>query len=157
MKHFASLLLKTLVVCALTVPVLAGEGKCTADAQKCINSIAEHAKNKGWLGVELDESKYEHALVITKVVPASPAAKANLKAGETLVSLNGVSCSDHEAMKAVYADAVKPGKTVTYTIAGKNGHERQVRVTLGHMPEEIVAKWLGHHMLSQHSEVAYVN
>ncbi len=157
MKHFASLLLKTLVVCALTVPVLAGEGKCSADAQKCITSIAEHAKNKGWLGVELDESKYEHALVITKVVPESPAAKANLKVGETLASLNGVSCTDQEAMKTVYAEAVKPGKTVTYGVTGKNGYERQVKVTLGHMPEEIVAKWLGRHMLKQHSEVANVN
>ncbi len=156
MKKVANLFLIAIVMCAVALPAFAGEGyKCNADAQTCINKIAETANNRGWLGVELDEN--EHGLVITKVVSDSPAAKAYLRSGERLVALNGVQYgADEAAMKEVYKE-VKPGKVVTYTIASKEGKERSVKVTLGHMPEEVVAKWLGHHMLTQHAEVAHVN
>ena len=147
-----------LILTALVSPIFAGEGhKCTADAQTCINKIAKDAMSKGWMGIELDEAKYETALVITKVIPGSPAEKAELKPGDTLVALNGVKYkSDEAAMKEVYKQ-VKPGNVVTYTVGDSHGKQREVKLTLGKMPEEVIAKWLGSHMLSQHAEVAYIN
>ncbi len=156
MKHIAYLSFKVLVALALTVPVLAGgDHKCSQDAQACINKITEKASTKGWLGVELDYS--DKGLVIKKVVENSPAAAVDLRPGEHLVALNGVPYSQEKS--EAMANALKhvtPGNTVTYTVANA-GKERQVKVTLGKMPAEVVAKWLGNHMMKFHSDVEYVN
>jgi len=157
MKHIAYLTLKVLVVVALAIPVMAGgDHKCSESAEACINKITTKAAKKGWLGVELD--KTEEGMVIQKVVEMSPAAGVYLKTGDRLVALNGVKYSKDtksEAMEEAYKQ-VKPGNTVTYTIA-RDGMEKDVKVTLGHMPEEIVAKWLGRHMLESHATMANVN
>ncbi len=156
MKRFAYV---TLAFALLSVPfALAGEGHhCKADAQACINKIAEKAANKGWMGVELDEAQYATALIITKVVPDSPAAKANLQPGERLVALNGIKYGSDESKMAEAYKAMTPGNTVTMTIGSAKGVDRQVKITLAAMPEDVVAKWLGQHMLQSHAVAANIN
>jgi len=49
-----------------------------------------------------------------------------------------------------------PGNAVSYTLAS-GGVEREVKVTLGTLPREVAAKWLGAHIMEHHVEVAAVN
>ena len=147
---FYSLLVGALL---LAMPMFAGEGykKCTATSEQCLSKMAQKFENKGWLGVELDRND-KGALTITKVVENSPAAKAGFKVGETFVALNDIRYdAGEEAMKKIYKQFTI-GNTVTYTLS-KKGHERQVKVTLGTLPDD-KAKWVGKHMVKAHMQAA---
>jgi predicted metalloprotease with PDZ domain len=137
---------------ALATPAVAGE-KCTADTQTCLNMMAEKLANKGWIGVELDSDEETGALTIKVVVEDSPAQAAGFKAGDKLVAVNGVvfAEADEAAMKSAWSGML-PGKVVTCTL-GRGGREKEVDVTLAKLPEDVMAKWIGGHML-EHATMA---
>jgi S1-C subfamily serine protease len=90
-----------------------------------------------------------------RVVPGSPAEAAGIQAGDVLYALNGVPITDdnEEALQKAKKDW-KPGQKVTYTIK-RNGLDRQVDLTLAPMPADVLAAWIGNHMLEHvSSEIA---
>jgi C-terminal processing protease CtpA/Prc len=144
-----SLLLSVMAAMLLTVPVLAGEGyeKCTAGTQECLDKMTSHMKTKGWVGIEMEQDETTGIPTVTRVVPDSPAEKAGLKAGDRLVAMNGIKMGEeqHSALKAAW-ETMKPGKKVTYTVA-RGEYKKDVTVELGVLPEEVLAAWVGRHML----------
>jgi S1-C subfamily serine protease len=152
-----SLLLSLVAVVALVaVPAFAGEGhKCTASTQECLNKMAAKLKNKGWVGIELDKNKDTGTLTVTRVVPGSPAEQAGFRQGDMLLALNGVDMysSDKKALHGA-KKAFKPGAQVTYTVE-RAGSKRDLDVTLGTVPDDVLAQWVGGHML-EHADVAEI-
>ena len=146
--------LSVLILIAMVTPVFAGEGhKCTAGTQECLDKMASKLSSKGWVGIELDENDHG-ALVITKVLPYSPASKAGLQEGDILLAMNGISFSD-ESQKTELKKAwgsMKPGNTVAYKI-DRDGSKTKAKVTLASMPSDMVATYVGKHMLD-HATVA---
>ena len=64
-----------------------------------------------------------------------------------LYALNGVRISkENDAALAKARREWKPGQSVTYTIK-RNGTDREVTLTLAPMPADVLAKWIGKHML----------
>ena len=149
-------ILAILAVVALTAPVLAGEEhKCTAGTQECLDMMAAKLASKGWVGIELDKTD-KGELVITKVIKDSPAQEAGLRKGDILVAMNGLSLTDEsEETKKQLEKAwgsFKPGNEVAYAI-DRDGKKTKAKITLGHMPEELVASYVGRHML-EHATTA---
>ena len=145
------------IVLLATIPVLfAGhDGKCTYSTQECLDHMASKMKTGGWVGVELERNEQTGELTVLKVVPGSPAESAGIEAGDQLYALNGVTINDKndEALMKARKDW-KPGQTVNYTIK-RNGQEKQISVTLAPMPADVLAKFIGTHMLEHASaEVA---
>jgi len=136
---------------ALLVPVaLAGEGhyKCDKSTQECLDMMAAKMAKKGWLGIELDGSKETGELSVKKVVSDSPAEKAGLKAGDVLVAMDGVAFANDankEKLEKMW-QSMTPGKKVTYTVS-RYGKKQEVTATLAKLPNEILAQWIGNHML----------
>ena len=129
---------------------VAGEsGKCTLDAQACLNHFAAK-KDKGWSGIEAD--KTDAGQVVKKIVPGGPAAAAGLAEGDVLVALNGVKLTDQEAVKKAKGEW-KVGQTVSYTVM-RQGAEQEIKLTLAKLPEEVFAGMVGRHMLSDHMALA---
>ena len=64
-----------------------------------------------------------------------------------LVALNGVAFAEenYAAMKKIKSGMV-PDAEVTYTVA-RHGKKKNVDVTLAQMPDEVIAEWVGGHML----------
>jgi len=140
---------------ALAAPALAGEKKhdCTASTQDCLNKMVTKFKEKGWVGIEYDKADKGDQQTIQKVVPGSPAEQAGLREGDVLLAINGVRFGDEDKEKwAKVKKAWGPGQTITYTVA-RDGKKSEVAVTLGHVPEEVMAQWIGEHML-QHATIA---
>lgn len=135
---------------ALAAPALAGEGvKCTHSTQDCLNYMASHYKDRGWVGVEYEPDTME----ITRVMPDSPAETAGFQAGDVMLAINGVSLADgNEADMKKVKELMVPGSQVTYTIR-RGGASKDLAVTLDPVPEQVLAQWIGMHMLEGHTEV----
>lgn len=139
------------------VPVFAGHGheKCSYDTQTCLNMMAEKMKNSGWIGVELDKNEQTGEISVKKVIDGSPAAKAGLKTGDVLYAIDGIVINDENEEKIHNAKkSWKPGTSISYTIK-RDGYDRKASVTLASMPADILARYIGQHMLDHASvEVA---
>jgi C-terminal processing protease CtpA/Prc len=136
----------------LAVPAVAGEnGMCTGETQACLDYMANQLKNSGWVGVEMDVLE-EGGCVLTKVVADSPAEAAGLQVDDVLLAINGIEMNEEnrEQLQAARAEW-KPGTSVTWSMS-RGSADRQVAITLGRMPADVLAKYIGRHML-EHATV----
>jgi C-terminal processing protease CtpA/Prc len=137
---------------ALAIPAWAGHDgeKCTHPTQECLDYMATNLKNTGWVGVELNIDEDTGARLVKKVVPGSPAEAAGIEPGDVLVSFNGTKLAkgNEDAIMQTKKD-MKPGQTVTYVIS-RNGLDKKVELTLAPMPADVMAAYIGEHML-QHA------
>jgi len=120
---------------------------CTADTQYCLNTMATKLKNKGWVGIELDVDETSGVMSVTRVENGSPAQAAGMREGDVLLALNDIrfDSEDKEQLHAVKSK-MKVGSSVIYTVE-RDGYEKKVDVTLAAIPDDIMAQWVGQHML----------
>ncbi len=137
------------LLAVVSASAFAGDGKqCSYGTQECLDYMATKMKKSGWIGVELEMVENSHALQIVKVVDESPAQAAGLQAGDILFAMNGIELGvkeNEEAIKKARAE-LKPGSSVTYTIK-RNGTDREVTLTLAPMPADLLARYVGQHLL----------
>ena len=149
-----TILTVAVVLLIATVPAVAGPDskKCTAETQDCLNKMVQKFQSRGWVGIELD-SDDTGALTVTRVEPDSPGKAAGLKEGDVLLAMNGIRFSkeNKEAMKGAQSK-MTVGATITYTV-DRAGRNMDLDVTLGSIPEAVMAKWIGRHMLEHASIV----
>jgi S1-C subfamily serine protease len=157
-RHLLISLVCVLAIAVLAIPAaVAGGEKCNSDTQACLTKMVEHLKDKGWVGINMD--KTDGKLVITAVEDNSPAKRAGMQKGDILLALNGVNFADENHDKMAKAKKnFKPGNTVTYTVSrpkckNYSACEKDIDITLGTLPDEVLAKWVGSHMID-HAGVA---
>src|SRR5262245_4305282 len=123
--------------------------KCAYSTQECLNSMAKKMKSSGWIGIEYDPEKN---LSITRVISGSPAEKAGLQVGDVLFAMNGLEIKP-ENEEAIMAQRKKwtPGMVVRYTVK-RDGVARFIDITLGEWPADLLARYIGEHMMMQHAE-----
>jgi len=130
--------------------VAGGYTKCSsANTQECLDMMAKKLNNRGWLGVEINDES--GSMLITRILPDSPAQQSGLVAGDVLFAVNGIQYteSNQDTLSAI-REAMTPGTTFTFTIL-KGGKDKQdVAVTLAKMPEEVMAALIGKHLLEMH-------
>jgi S1-C subfamily serine protease len=143
--------LAVVVLVALAVTSWAGE-KCTGTTQDCLNKMVKNLQNRGWVGIEMDDDAGDGTIVVTKVVEGSPAEMAGFKTGDVLLAVNGVEFSDANEQKLKDVQyAMVPGADFTYTVA-RSGSKVDLDVELGHIPDNVMAQWIGGHMM-EHADV----
>jgi C-terminal processing protease CtpA/Prc len=138
------------VATSLWAPALAGDApkRCTAPVQECLDHMSAVLKSSGWVGIEFEygtgpDGGYE----VTRVLPDGPAAKAGLQPGDLLTALNGVRLvHENDVALAKVRKDWKPGQSVTYTVK-RQGQDRDITLTLAPMPADVMAKWIGEHMM----------
>ena len=99
---------------------------------------------RGWLGVQIQPvtSEVADALGLKQTTGAlvsepqadSPAAKAGVKAGDVIVSLDGTSVKDARELSQKIG-AANPGASVKLGVI-RNGSEQTINVTLAQLPEQ---------------------
>jgi len=142
-----------LLALGMAAAVWAGDTeKCTASTQDCLNTMAEKLRTAGWVGLELDTDKETGLMVVQRVIDGSPAKASGILPGDVLYMLNGVVLKDEnkEALKQAKKDW-KPGQMVTYTVK-RDGSDRDVSLSLAPVPADVMAAWIGQHML-QHATI----
>ena len=114
-------------------------------AKNVVQQLKEHGQvRRAWMGVQIQEvtpdiaasvglEKSEGALVVS-VVPDSPAAKAGVKSGDVLLSLDGTAIDKMRSLPRLVADA---GIGTKHTVAlWRDGKKMNVAVTLAEMKDE---------------------
>jgi C-terminal processing protease CtpA/Prc len=152
MKLWATICLVVLIV-AVAVPTVAGDKhKCTASTDDCLRKMQDKMETKAWLGIESKEID-SGFWAVKKVYVDSPAEKAGFKRGDVLIALNGVEMSkkNKEAYKKA-AHQLAPGSKATYTVK-RDGAKKELVAQLGTVPREVMAQWVGEHMLDQHAQI----
>ena len=148
-----SVLIAIVAMCAVTAPGFAGDKECCkANTQECLDKMVAKYQSKGWLGVETEKAE-NGRWEITRVFPGSPAENAGFKSGDVFVSVNGVEMSKENKeglMKAKHS--LTPGSRATYVVK-RQGGKVKLDVQLGSVPTEVIAEWIGEHMINDHSEM----
>jgi carboxyl-terminal processing protease len=99
----------------------------------------------------MDQDETTGVLTIQKVVPGSPAESAGLQPGDVLFALNGVEINDkNEDALAKARQEWKPGQNVNYTVK-RDGRSKDISLTLAPMPADVLARFVGQHMLEHAS------
>jgi hypothetical protein len=152
------------VALALATPVMwtpapAGESqrgsgtkRCNRSVRECVEYMSKMLKATGWVGVELTVDEATGIYTIEKVIAGSPAEEADIKRGDVLRNINGLPMAEfHRKILSNWGKAnYKPGQSVTYMIE-RGGHDRRLEITLAPMPAEILARYIGQHLL-EHAE-----
>lgn len=144
------------LVALIATTASAGEGhECTASTQECLDSMAAKMQNSGWVGVELEGIENAPGNLVARVVEGSPAEAAGLRKGDVLLAINGVELVDAnmEKLGEMWKTSA-PGQQVVWTLQ-RDGAERKVNLVLGRMPADVLARYVGKHMLEHaHVELA---
>ena len=139
------------LVAALSASALAGEkDQCNLPVDECLNYYVNKLKSTGFIGVELDDDQAPHKLIVTKVIEGSPAQEAGIRIGDELFALNGLRFGKKNHKKM--GQFRKPGNEVQVTIK-RNGQAKKIRLTLAAMPADLMAKYIGEHMMT-HAKAA---
>jgi C-terminal processing protease CtpA/Prc len=130
---------------ALAGSISAGDKACDISSTPCLVGLVEKLKGRGWVGIETDVK--EGVPEVKRVMPDSPAEKAGLAKGDLLREVNGVPYrkDNMAALDKIYQMMV-PNQTLTYTIE-RQGKTLQVPVKLARVPEQLMAQWIGQHVL----------
>jgi C-terminal processing protease CtpA/Prc len=143
----------TLALCfSLGLHAVAGEkAHCTTPVAECTKAMYQKLAGSGWLGAEM--AKGEQGDVTVKAVkPGSPAEAAGFQAGDVLVAINDVALKDanKEALLAAKKSLVA-GSDGRYTVL-RQGAKKTLTAHLVAPPREVLAQWLGEHVISEHVE-----
>ncbi|NPA32991.1 MAG: DegQ family serine endoprotease [Aquificae bacterium] len=112
-------------------------------AKWVMEQIITHGKVvRGWLGVTIQDITPDIAeaigikegVLITNVLPDSPAEKAGLKVGDVIVEVNGKKIRDTRDLQFTIMK-VKPGTEITLTVI-RDGKPIKVKVKVGEYPEK---------------------
>ena len=148
MKRIGWLVAPLLALAVSAGTAVAGGKNCSAaNTQECLDYMSKTYKNRGWIGVEIDDTA---GYKITRVIPKSPAEEVGLAAGDVLFAVSGVEYAEanKEALTAI-RQKMTPGETFTFTI--KRGEEsKEVAIKLAPMPEEVMSAMVGKHLLDSH-------
>lgn len=148
MKLYRNITCFALAALVAAAAAAGGDKKCDVDTNTCIRMMVDQLSHRGWIGIEWDDQA--EIPVLTLVVEGSPAQKAGLRRGDLLRAFNGVDTS--LGPEAVWAEAKKslvPGKTITLTIE-RSGARKDLDVLLVAVPREVMAQWIGNHVLDHH-------
>jgi serine protease Do len=121
----------------------------SSTAKPVIAALRENGKvERGWLGVQIQEVTPEIAsglgldgakgALVAAITPDSPAAKAGLKQGDVILSVDG---QDIERLRDLtfHVAGRKAGDKLTMSV-WRDGANREVQASVASMPKEQVAK-----------------
>lgn len=151
--HLPVALVAAVALLSGAAAAFAGGAKCAEQhTQADFQKMAEKLAAKGWLGLETEPAA-GGGYAVQAITPGSPAEKAGFRPDDVLVALNGVKL-DEANQEAVYKvkSTLGPGKSVSYTVR-RGGSETTIAATLAPVPREVLAKWVGEHVLDHTSLV----
>lgn len=137
-----------------TAALYAGQkGKCAADAKECEYKIRNLLSSSRHLGLKVEDSRW--GVVVTYVLPDSPAAVARLQVGDRVFAINGKDCTrggTRQYKTLLNQAASEENGKVVLTIA-RLGRLLRVTTRLKTMSKEEIDKVVSAHLKEAHPEI----
>lgn len=113
--------------------------------QRVVADLRENGRvERGWLGVQIQPVTEELAaglglaeaagVLVADLIPGSPAAATDLRAGDVILSVDGQPLADAKDLSKRVA-ATKAGSSLTLLVS-RDGKQRDLSVTIAPMPQE---------------------
>jgi predicted metalloprotease with PDZ domain len=121
---------------------------CTAPASDCEKAIRQLSSGRRYLGAEVKE--LEPGIIIKTVIDDGPAARADLRAGDRLMSVNGHPTveADIKDFKQILYSAKATG--VLWVIVLRQGMLKKVDVRLEPYSKAQIDKMVAQHLAQAH-------
>lgn len=149
-RRARGMLAAAVVVSCVLIPTAMIAGQRCGDTDECLRKMRDSIAKRGWLGIEYEKEGTRGLPEILKVFEGSPAAEGGMKAGDLLVSINGISyASPREEIYAEVKRALVPGNEMELVVE-RDGEEMPLTIVAGDVPETVAAQWVGRHMLEYH-------
>lgn len=132
--------------------ISAEEPRCTQTARECDHQIRQMLSGCRFLGMTVEERN--PGLVITKIVPRSPAARGGLRVGDRLIAVNGKSLTNSSPrdFKQIVADARSTCRL--WMIVSRSGAYTKVEARLEPYSKEQIEKIIAAHLSQSHTMTA---
>jgi S1-C subfamily serine protease len=101
----------------------------TAVPQPAPAGAAKEPAKKGYFGIQIRKDQESGSLVIVGLFEGSPARKAGLQPGDTLLRVDGLRATDL-ATTVRFITSLKPGEKVRVRVR-RDGEEKDIEVTVG--------------------------
>lgn len=142
----------TLVLAVLGVAGVLAAGDhagCTGDLDESIAKIKQKAATMGFMGIELDKDA-DGRLVVAEVIPGTAAEAARLRPGDVLLAVEGTGLTGEDKTALKKVAKLGPGAEITLDVE-RDGATKRVDLTLGPVPDAVVAKWVDEHTTKHHA------
>jgi predicted metalloprotease with PDZ domain len=140
--------LTIMMTCAVaSFPAAASEPRCPLPLDQCVARYT-HMADRPWLGFEIAVDSATGERRIREVTPHGPADTAGVKSGDLLQTLGGVNPQSWFAGR-LDQGSWREGETVV-AVVRRGDRDVTLSLRLGHIPEALVATWLGRHVLEAH-------
>lgn len=131
------------------------ERQCSAPARVCEQEIRRMLTGRRYLGVQLME--LNPGLLVKGVVADSPAEKADFKAGDRLMAVNGHSTTDATIKDFKQLLSASRSTGMLFVIVQRRGALRQITVRLEPYSDAQVDKIIAQHLATSHAQTATTN
>ncbi len=84
--------------------------------------------NRGWLGIVMSDANSENAVILTKILPDEPAAKAGFQTDDQVQAVDGVRVEDSDHLIQLIAS--RPEEKAVFTVL-RSGEEVTIPMTTG--------------------------
>ena len=123
---------------------------CTASARECEQAIRQLSSGRRYLGAQIEELN-PSGIAIKAVNDDGPAARADLRAGDRLMAVNGHSTleADIKDFKQILYSAKETG--VLWIIIKRQGVLRKIDVRLEAFSKAQIDKMVAQHLAQSHS------
>jgi predicted metalloprotease with PDZ domain len=127
----------------------AEEPRCTQTAQDCDHQIRQMLSGCRFLGMTVEERN--PGLVISKIVPKSPAERGGLRVGDRLIAVNGKSLTNASPrdFKQIVADARSTCRL--WMIISRGGAYTKLEAHLEPYSKEQIDKIVAAHLSQSHT------
>lgn len=132
-----------LALLLLPAPAQARQDRCPLPLDTCIVRFGQ-MRQRPWLGVYIEVDSLGQR-VVRSVLPGGPAERAGVRPGDVLERVNGLAPTEFFATKAGW----KQGDHLA-TVVRRGGHERTLSLEARAIPEDLLARIVGEHMLEAH-------
>ncbi len=121
----------------------AAQPRCPLPLDSCLVQF-DRMRERPWLGVRIDVDSLGRR-VVASVIAGGPAARAGVRPGDVLRTLDSLPPQEFFAGKAGWGvRSTLPVRVL------RDGRERTLDLPVEHIPEDLLARIVGEHMLEGH-------
>jgi predicted metalloprotease with PDZ domain len=148
--------LLAVAVVAMTVAAAEEPKKCSASAKECELQIRQMLAGRRYLGVQIADTN--PGVMVKSIVPNGPAERADLRAGDRILSINGHDITQknvHDFKNELDRSSSVGGRL--WIIIRRNGIFMKVEARLEPMSKQQIDKVVSQHLAQSHTAATVPN